>query len=152
MKKKKFTKKVTGVFFRVINIRKWSDWDRTKSLSLALKDGIKRLFVPQKHKTDESFRAAQKRMHLSEEDLLVKQKALFRLSMLMLGIAFALFAYAGYQVFYGSYKAVILSLVVLSIALVLAFRYHFWYFQIKHHKLGCTFEQWYKQGLWGGKR
>ena len=38
------------------------------------------------------------------------------------------------------------------IALVLAFRYHFWYFQMKQHKLGCTFNEWYRQGLLGEKK
>jgi intracellular multiplication protein IcmV len=56
----------------------------------------------------------------------------------------------GYQLFYGSYQAAIVSFIILWIALVLAFRYHFWYFQIKNRKLGCTVYEWYR-GLLGDK-
>ena len=63
----------------------------------------------------------------------------------MLLSACLIFVYAGYQFFYGSIKAFIVSLVVMLIALVLAFRYHFWYFQIKQRKLGCTFNEWYRR-------
>jgi intracellular multiplication protein IcmV len=52
----------------------------------------------------------------------------------------------------GSIKAFIVSLVVTLIALILAYRYHFWYFQMKQRKLGCTFSEWYKQGLFGEKK
>ncbi|CEG55846.1 type IVB secretion system protein IcmV [Legionella fallonii] len=149
--KKKSGSRIGRVITRIINIRFWFDWDRMKAFTVALKNGIKRMFVPQQAVTSESFNAAKTRMHLSDAELLSKQNALFRLSILMLAVAILLLGYGGYQIFYGSLKAVIVSLVVTLIALVLAFRYHFWYFQIKHRKLGCTFNEWYRQGLLGEK-
>ena len=149
--KKKSGSRVVRVFTRIINIRTWFDWDRTKAFTIALKNGIKRFFVPEQITTVESFESAKSKMKLNDTDLLIKQNALFRLSMVMLTAAFLLLGYAGYQLFYGSYKGFVVSLVVTLIAVVLAFRYHFWYFQIKHRKLGCTFDEWYRQGLLGEK-
>ena len=149
--KKKSRSRVVRVFSRIINIRSWFDWDRMKSLTIALKNSIKQWFVPQKNTVTESFKAAQSRMNLSDADLLIKQTALFRLSMLMLFIAVLILGYSGYHLFYGTFRAFLVSLVVMLIALTLAFRYHFWYFQIKHRKLGCTFNEWYRQGLLGEK-
>jgi intracellular multiplication protein IcmV len=149
--KKKSRSRIVRVFTRIINIRVWFDWDRMRSFSLFLVTGFKRLFVPQKPTRTESFAQAQKQYHLNDADLLVKQNALFRLSMVMVTAAFLIFIYAIYHIFYGTFRASIVSLVVMMIALVLAFRYHFWYFQIKNRKLGCTFKQWYRQGLLGEK-
>ncbi|BCA96787.1 intracellular multiplication protein IcmV [Legionella antarctica] len=149
--KKKSGSRIVRVFSRIINIRTWFDWDRTKAFTIALKNSIKSFFVPDQITTVESFESAQSKMHLSDADLLLKQKALFRLSMVMLTAAVLILGYSGYHLFYGSYKAFFISLSVTSIALVLAFRYHFWYFQIKNRKLGCTFKEWYRQGLLGEK-
>lgn len=152
--KKKSGSRIIRFFSRIINIRRWLDWDRTKSFTIALKNAIKFLFVPQQVSTTstESFEAAVNKLNLSEEDLLVKQKSLFRLSWLMLVLGVLIFIYSLYQLFYGSFKAFSVGLVVTCIAFTLAFRYHFWYFQIKHKKLGCTFNEWYRQGFLGEKK
>ncbi|AOW53551.1 TPA: type IV secretion protein IcmV [Legionella pneumophila subsp. pneumophila] len=149
--KKKSGSRIVRVITRIINVRKWVDWDRMKSFTLYLVNGVKRLFVPQEPTHVEAFDEAVKKLKLNEADLIIKQKALFRLSVIMVIAAFMLLIYMGYQLFYGSWKATIISLVVVMIALVLAFRYHFWYYQIKQRKLGCTVKEWYRQGLLGEK-
>jgi intracellular multiplication protein IcmV len=149
--KKTAKSRITTVFRRIFNIRAWFDFDRVKSFTIYLGNGLKRMFVPQTNVKGESFEEAMTRLNLSEEDLISKQSALYRLSVLMCGAASFIFAYAVYHLFYGSYRAVIVSLVIMMIALVLAFRYHFWYFQIKERKLGCSISEWYRQGLMGGK-
>lgn len=149
--KKKPGSRIVRVFTRIINVRKWFDWERMKAFTMYLVNGFKRLFVPQNPTHVESFDEAAKKLKLNETDLLLKQNALFRLSIIMLIAAFIIFGYMGYQLFYGTFKATIISLVVVLIALVLAFRYHFWYYQIKHRKLGCTIKEWYRQGLLGEK-
>ena len=141
-----------NIITRIINIRKWFDWDRVKSYTLYLGNGVNRLFIPEKNAKTEVFDEEVKKLSISEESLLAKQKSLFRLSMIMLVAAILIFSYAGYQLFYGSIKGFLISLIVTLVALVLAFRYHFWYFQIKHRKLGCTFDEWFKQGLLGEKK
>lgn len=139
------------MFTHFFNVRAWADYDRTKSFTTFLVNGFKRLFVPRQEVGTESFEDVAKKMNLSESDLEAKQKALLRLSLIMVGLAIAIFLYLIYQLIFGSLKAAIVCFVVSLIALVLAFKYHFWYFQIKNKKLGCTIEQWYKQGLMGEK-
>jgi len=147
--KKKSGSRIARVFSSIINIRSWADWDRVKEFTLYFRNSIKRLFVPMKTADVESFDAAVQRLNISDAELLVKQKALFRLCVIMLIAASLFFIYAGYHLFYGTLRAAIISYVVMMIALVLAFRYHFWYYQIKARKLGCTFKEWWKNGLMG---
>jgi len=150
--KKQSEARTKRVFNRIFNVRTWADWDRMKSFTLYLTRGVKNLFVPQDKEVQESFEAAQARLNLSDADMLVRQKSLYRLSLLMAVMALLLFAYAIYHLVLANFLAFILSLVVMMIALVLAFRYHFWYFQIKQRKLGCSLHEWFRQGLMGDKR
>lgn len=149
--KKKSGSRIGRVLKRIIDVRTWLDWDRLKILSLALFAGIKKMFVPDKATEVESFDSAVKRLDITDADLEKKQTALFRLSMLMVVVGLLIGGYSIYHLFYGTFRATIVSLVVMMIAFVLAFRYHFWYFQIKQRKLGCTLQDWYRQGLWGEK-
>ncbi|WED42441.1 type IVB secretion system protein IcmV [Legionella cardiaca] len=152
MKIKKGTR-LKGIIKRILNVRAWVDFDRVKAFTIYIATGFQKMFVPQsKTKQGESFDEAVARMNLSEEDLRAKQSSLYRLSILMCVAAVCIFIYALYHLFYGTYRASIVSIVLLLIALVLAFRYHFWYFQIKERKLGCSFNEWYRQGLKGDKR
>ncbi|QMT58960.1 type IVB secretion system protein IcmV [Legionella sp. PC997] len=144
--------RIGNLLRRIINVRRWFDWDRMKAFTLYLVNGFKRLFVPQKKVQGESFDDAVKHLNLTDESILSKQKSLFRLSIIMVFAALLIMGYAVFQLFYGSLKAFLVSIVVTLIALVLAFRYHFWYYQIKNRKLGCTFNEWYRKGLLGGKK
>jgi intracellular multiplication protein IcmV len=150
--KKPSESKIVRLISNIFDVRTWFDWNRLKGFTLYLGDGLKKLFIPQQNIETESFKKATDKLNINEESLLAKQKALFRLSMIMVVTACVILGYAGYQMFYGSFKAMIVSLVVTLIALTLAFRYHFWYYQIKHRKLGCTVNEWFRQGLLGEKK
>jgi intracellular multiplication protein IcmV len=149
--KNKSGSRVFRVLSRIFKLRAWSDWDRMKSFTRYLVDGIIKFFVPQKNKVVESFEAAKKRLDLSDKVLLERQKGLLRLSIFMVVIALLLFVYSVYLFVTGGYRGGIVGIVVMLIALTLAFRYHFWYFQIRERKLGCTIQEWFKQGLMGEK-
>lgn len=146
---KKRESRIGKVFRKVINIRYWSDYDRTKAGFLYLKQGFQKLFVPQKAQRADDFEEAVKKMNLTELDLSSRMNSLWRLSILMVVVASLIFVFAVYHLFSGHFSAALLSLVVMSIALVLAFRYHFWYFQIKQRKLGCTIKEWFHNGIMG---
>jgi intracellular multiplication protein IcmV len=146
MKSKKRPRIITALT-RIFNVKAWLDFDRIRSFTLYITDGFKTMFLPQKKAKGESFAQTIAKFKISEEELAKKQTALRRLSFLMCGIALFIFAYAIYLMFYGSLKAVLISIILMLLALVFAFRYHFWYFQIKKRKLGCTIKEWYKEGL-----
>lgn len=134
----------------VFNVREWSDWDRTKSGTNWLVETINKLFVPQQQTAEENFDEAMVRLKINEEDLENRKKSLLNVAILMAVFAFLIFLYAVYQLIYLNIAATILSFVVMGIALVLAFRYHFWYYQLKVRKLGCSIQEWFKNGLMGG--
>ena len=150
--KKKSGSKSGHLFSSVFQLRTWSDWDRIKTANRYLGRGIKKLTVPQKSRVTESFEAAKQRLNLTDKDLLVRQKALLRVAIIMVVFAVFLLTYAIYRFYYHNNKSGVLSLIVMLIALVFAFRYHFWYFQIKEHKLGCSINEWFREGLLGDKR
>lgn len=153
MKKNK-PKKTLGVFKSIFNIRQWTDYDRMRAFTHYVGDAFKRVFVPQKIKkvdTKTSFKEAVTNMHMTEEGLERRKKALYRLSILMTLLGFCIFLYTIYQLVWGGIAAAVVSLVLSAIGFVLAFRYHFWYFQIRERKLGCTLREWYEQGLLGKK-
>lgn len=156
MKKKSGSR--TGRFIRRrLNVKAWVDLDRILEGKRYVAGLYSRLMTL--NKTDamqstgdvESFDAAKARLNLSDHDLLSRQKSLFRLAVLMIGIASCLFSYLVYNLIQAHYLAACLTMVVCMLAMVLAFRYHFWYFQIKQHKLGCTASQWFKEGIMGAK-
>lgn len=151
MKKQKKSR-IAGLMRSVFNIRSWIDYDRLRSFTSYLMVGIKRMFVPQKVDNPDAgkkFDEMVERMNLSEESLQTKARSLYRLALIMGSVAGLIFAYALYHLVLGNWKATIISLVVTAIALVLAFRYHFWYFQIRQRKLGCSLHEWYREGLLG---
>lgn len=150
MKKQQYNR-IRHVFSSAFNVRSWSDFDRVKGFSLYLKNGISRIFILRKHVVEQSFDEVLKQNGLSEEQLQKKQKALLRLSILMGVLAAIFFFYSIYLIVQGSWHAMFLGVVVMMLATVFAFRYHFWYFQIKERKLGCSFSEWFKRGLMGHK-
>lgn len=151
MKKNKSGSKTKAFFNRVLKIRQWSDWDRVKNGGQFIQTGIKKVFVASPSKPTETFEEATKRLNLNQEALATRAHALFRLSILMLILSVSLLIYAVYHVFYGTWHAALLTVSLASIAAVFSFRYHFWYFQIKSQKLGCSISEWYHQGLKGDK-
>lgn len=132
---------------RIFNFRRMADYDRVKNYTQYLSDLAKVYFVPSSSTTQNSFEDARAKLNLTDDDLQEKQRALRRLSMLMLILALLFLAYAIYQFIYGSYLGGIPSCTLCCIALALAFRYHFWAFQIQSRKLGCTFSEWRKRNI-----
>ena len=143
------TKRIVTWLF---NPRAWSDWDRSKSIAYYFLEMIERFFVIRKPKPKTaSFDKAVAKYDLDEKTLETKSLGLLRLSYALLGMALFLFAYCIYQLLFGSLNGALIAFVEIAIALVLAFRYHFWHFQIKQRKLGCGVKEWFKYSFTGGK-
>lgn len=151
MKNKPESRRV-GLFKKIFNVRTWVDWDRTKTAAGYLKHSINIFFFIQPKEKAEPFDEAMVRFNLTEDELLNQKKGLYRLSLIMVGVAFLLFLYAISQFVYGSWMSIVLSFVLVSLALVFAFRYHFWYFQIEQRRLGFTLSEWFNQGLLGRRK
>lgn len=155
--KNKVSNRLVNVFSRIFNFRFWSDWERMKVFTSFVGEGYRRLFMLQPKEANqesaltESFEKAQQQFKLTNEQLQKLQKNLYRISLLMTVIAFLILLYSLYLFYQGSIRGGLLSLVVVAVALAIAFRHHFWYFQIKNRKLGCSIYEWYRKGLLGAK-
>lgn len=134
-------------FSNIFKFRYWLDFDRNRNFALYVVQVMKRILYPEAPELTETFGQAKKRLHLTDEILLKQQTSLFRLSILMSIWAFFGFIYMFYQLFSAHFLAALISLVLTGLALTLAFRYHFWYFQIKKKKLGCSLHTWFHEGL-----
>lgn len=134
----------------LVNPRAWSDWDRSKSNTLFFLDMIKRFFTlrPPKKKPEE-FDNTVKKYDLDEETLKAKSLGLKRLAYSVFGVAVFFLLYSMYQLAFGSIRGALIAFVEVGVALVLAFRYHFWHFQIEKRKLGCSFKEWFKDSFTG---
>jgi intracellular multiplication protein IcmV len=137
-------------FIRTLfNPRGWIDFDRVRSGQRYITHLFASFLIPNRQEAVESFEAAQKRMQLTEAQLLTQQNSFLRLAYLMAVAAVFLFVYMLYNLIHAYFLASWVTWIVMLLALGLAFRYHFWYFQIKQRKLGCTIREWFRYGLMG---
>jgi len=128
------------------------DWQRTKAYTASLYQLAKSFFVIDHSKIGTAqFEDMVARFQLSEEDLIKQKKGMIRLARVMLCVAILILSYCFYQVMYGGWRAVLVAAVLVGVALTLSFRYYFWAFQINERKLGCSFREWYRKDVLGGK-
>lgn len=152
MKKKS---RIRAVFSAIFNVKYWLDFERVKAFFLYLLGGIKKVTIPKRVKVvdkTKSFTDTAEKLKLTAAQLQKRYLALYRYSLLMLTLCILLLSYGIYHLFYYNFLAALISVVLSGIALILAFRYHFWYFQIKEQKLGCTFSEWFNEGLLGREK
>jgi len=125
-----------------------SDYKRVISTTKSLKTTLARLFIPaKKPEQSEEFAAAVARLGLSAEELAKKKKGFLYLALMCLGLALIIFSYALYLLLQSHWRGGAVAVVVCLLVTTLAFRYHFWYFQLKQCKLGCTLKEWLTEGL-----
>lgn len=128
----------------------WLGYNEIKENNQTIWDTSKDLFKPATPHREEQFEAAVQRMKLSEADLkeTYQDYQFFAYLFLALGIAAILFSF--YVAFNLNIAGLFLGFAMSVLFLGQAFRYHFWAFQIKNRKLGCTFAEW-KQAVFNKK-
>lgn len=91
----------------------------------------------------ETFEEAMQRLELSEADVQSTANRYLTYACCFIALTAVNFMYAVYLLFHHkAFLGLVLGLAVCALLLAQAFRYHFWYFQIKNRKLGCTIEEW----------
>lgn len=146
MAKKKHSR-IRGFF----NISWWLDYPRLKGHAQGIAEWVKFNFTSQTPKRRESFQNATKRFDLSNEDLENQRKVFLSLAILLASIAIGVIAYGVRLLIDRHFFSGALCFSISLVALTYAFKYHFWAFQIKQQKLGCTFKEWFYIGLLGRK-
>lgn len=126
-----------------INVKAWIGWDIVKATTRYVYNLGRGLFVPQKAAINESFKEALARLNLSEADLQLRHKEFMHLFLVYGAIGLAIVAYSFYLFYSLNFIGGLLAIVVASLAFAMSFRFHFWMFQIKHKKLGCSVREWW---------
>lgn len=127
------------------NPASWSAFSEVKATTRVLWDIVSSLFVQESTNRVETFSEALKRLQVTDEELQERSNTYFLyalgfLALAILGIVLSFYMLIHHRTFAGF----LLGLSGSALFLSQAFRYHFWYFQIKKRKLGCTFEEWKK--------
>lgn len=107
----------------------------------------KNLFRVPKPEYVETFEAAKERLQLTEADIQKNKDSFLLNSIIFVCLAGVMFSTSFYFLFrHHTFLGWLIANLVTLLFLSQALRFHFWYFQIKHRKLGCTFQEW-----WQGK-
>jgi intracellular multiplication protein IcmV len=131
----------TGKF--LFNVPGWMGLKEIKASGKGIADTAKGLFYTYKSDRQETFDEAVVRLHLSEQDIQQRMKGFFKAALVYTVIALGLFLYTIYLLIGVYLGAAIISFLLSLLALTLAFRQHFYYFQMKQRRLGCTIKQWF---------
>jgi intracellular multiplication protein IcmV len=108
---------------------------------LFIKDLYAAIFKQEKGPV-ETFEQAMARYQLTEDDLRERKK-MFQIQLLIYTLGSILMAvYTFYLVKEGYWMSMTFSLALLIYLIVSALKSHFWIFQIKQRKLGCTLQEW----------
>lgn len=134
-------KKVSG---RLVDVRvdKWMSWDYLGETADRFKVLFLDIVIPKKASTAETFEEAMQRLELTEEDISARKKEFLRLFYFFIILAMTIVAYALYLAFAGTLVASLIAFCLALYSLTQAFRFHFWLFQLRNRKLGCTLKEW----------
>lgn len=150
---KKEPKKAKVGFFRRVRggMEALSGWNSIKEGSSNIKQGVKVILQVQKPTHKETFAEAMVRLNLTEADIKERESNFLRLSLIITVFAILCLLYTLYLLWQAAFLSALLALVVTLLCIATAARYHFWYFQTKNRKLGCTIHEWLNARVDGGK-
>jgi intracellular multiplication protein IcmV len=129
----------------------WLDLNFLKFQHITLWRNLKALFVADKPERLETFEEAIERLGLNEKEIEATQNTYKNYALFFVFLGMLVLLYGFYLLFrYWTFTGWLLALVASLLFFGQAFRYDFWVLQMKHRKLGVTFEEW-KQYRLGNK-
>ena len=135
---------------RFLNPSAWMGKEQIVNTGKAIKDNAKDIFtVKDNAVVQESFADAMLRLNMSEQDVLNRQYSLKKLYIIFAMLSLSIFGYFIYNLINFYWIASLMSLGLAAALLGFAFKYHFWYFQLRERRLGCTLEEWWHVGILG---
>ena len=137
----KGTKKVVGHMVDV-RVDRWIDLTSLQNSTRYFWDRTKSLFSIQTAEHPESFEEAVDRMGLSPETVTKQSERFLRLSLFFVLMTTALLIYTIILYHLKNWTGMGICTSLSLYALSLAFRFHFWHFQISQKKLGCHVWEW----------
>lgn len=104
----------------------------------------KRLFSVEQPEHLDEFDDAVNRLDLSPEFISNQAKRYLYLAAFFLVCSGLLLSYGVFLILQSNLMGSLICFALTFYALTCAFRFHFWYFQIKQRKLGCSIQEWIK--------
>lgn len=106
---------------------------------------LKSLITPASSTRTETFEEAMQRLNQTEADVkkIGQDYLMYCWVFIALGVASLVFGFY-LLIHHWTIIGFLLSFAMTSLFFSQAFRYHFWHFQIKFRKLGCTFDEWWR--------
>lgn len=138
--------KVAGALVDV-RVDRWVSFSYVRKSFSGIKDATSGLFTIKQATKPETFEEALLRLKLTETDIAERQKEFLRLALLFSVLSFGLLLYALYWAMHLAISATLISFCLCAFCLSQGFRFHFWHFQVKHRKLGCTVEEWFNSRI-----
>lgn len=136
--------KEAGSYVVNFKVTKWAGLDQIKDSTKSVANLGRNLFIAEQANYTETFEQAMQRLNITEEQLNARRKEFTRLMFIYLLISLAIFAYSIYVVaVYKNFMGFMMGFAITIYALTHVFKYHFWIYQIKHKKLGCTLREWF---------
>jgi intracellular multiplication protein IcmV len=134
--------KVSGKTF--FNPTGWVGYSEVKTHTNVIWSIVRGLFVPSITTVHaETFDEALKRMDLTEEEVAQRSETYLNYALFFITLCVLLVIYAFYlAIVHRTVAGFALGIVSAGLFAAQAFKYHFWYSQIKLRKLGLTYQQW----------
>lgn len=136
-------KKTTGFFFN-FKIGQWLDYDTVKGGASYFFYLFKSFFQLRNTGYEETFEEAKDRLQLSDNEIELQSKNYLLVSVIFFLAFLSLFCYTAYLVYNKNRLSAALSGAITIYALSFSIRHHFWYFQLRQKKLGCTLSEWFR--------
>jgi intracellular multiplication protein IcmV len=151
-KRGKIRRGLAWTFKPMVDVKGWVGFENIKTSTRSVVGLAKSVFIPRQSERSETFEEAMQRLNLTEKSLKkqIQQYNLFVFCFILMAIG--VLCYALYLVFLGSLAAFLLAMVVCCLILAQAFRFHFWVFQMKQRRLGCSLREWYDSKAIGKKQ
>lgn len=136
--------KDAGGYVVNFKVTKWAGLDQIKDSSKSVVNLGRHLFTAEQANYVETFEEAMQRLNITEAELNARRKEFTRLLFIYLIVALSIFSYSIYVVaVHKNFMGFMMGFAITIYALTYVFKYHFWIYQIKHKKLGCTLREWF---------
>lgn len=139
-------RKIGNGLGRVFDFRidRWLNLNMIKENTSFYIQESKRLFSVEQPEHLDEFDEAVNRLALSPEFINNQTKRYLYLAVFFLFCSILLVIYGFFLMLHSNQMGSLICFALTFYALTCAFRFHFWYFQIKHRKLGCSVQEWFK--------
>lgn len=125
-----------------VNVHEWIALGTLLQTFRGLFSSINDTMKPAAPGTAETFDEALARLGIPPTRVQALQRYFFKMAFLMAFLGLLAVLYVLYLLFAGFFGVSIFAFLIALIMFAYAYRYHFWYFQLKSRKLGCTFREW----------